>query len=187
MKHLLLSLGTLFLIACGNDKEHEITSVNSVTEVSELAAMTDISNETLDKLGASVIICLKENSFEKFTNLLPLKEDVEEIAAKYNGPAEKKKQLEAKMGETVKKIMISSKTGFDEVFNSALKANVVWKDAVFDHAEYSINKKDNLQIAQVDIFFTHKNSTFKIKVNECVNSKRGWLITDRPYWGNSKK
>lgn len=181
MKQLLL-ISVLFLFSCNNEKEHEITSVNSITEVSELDGMTDISNETLDKLGASVILCLKENSFEKFTNLLPLHEDVEEIAQKYNGPADKKKQLEAKMGETVKKIMISSKTGFDQVFNSALKENVVWKDAKFDHAEYSINKKDNLQMAAVDVYFVHNNNKYKIKIGECVNSKRGWLITDRPYW-----
>lgn len=175
-------LGVCYFTSC-SDIENDGGSDQATAEATAVE-LTEPANETLDELGASIILFLKENNFENFTSFLPVSEDVEKIAMKYKGPEEKKKELLLKMDENVKDIMIYSKTGFDEVFNNALKANVVWSDVRFSHVEYDISKKDNLESASMTIFFIHNNLNYKIYVGECVHSERGWLVTDKPQWDN---
>lgn len=183
MKYILTLLAICSLSSCSDSGNKDAS--DNATDDAVNTEITEPANETLDELGASLIMFLKENDFERFTNFLPVKEDVEKIAVKYNGPEEKKKELLLKMDENVKNIMIHSKTGFDEVFNNALKADIVWGDVKFSHVEYDINKKDNLERASMTIFFMHNNLSYKIYLGECVHSERGWLVTDKPKWDNN--
>lgn len=182
MKYTIILIGLCYLTSCA--ESGNIDDSDNGTEDASTIELTEPANETLDELGASIILFLKDNNFENFTGFLPVSEDVERIAMKYKGPEEKKKELLLKMDENVKDIMIYSKTGFDEVFNNALKANVVWSNVKFSHVEYDISKKDNLESASMTIFFIHNNLNYKIYVGECVHSERGWLVTDKPQWDN---
>lgn len=173
----------LFFAMCSQDKPGAKAADSDNDQAESVPPeISEPSNQTLDELGASLILFLKENDFEKFTSFLPTKEDAARIATQYKGETERKKQLLLKLEENVKKIMIYSKTGFDEVFNTALKSNIVWHDVRFSHVEYDINKKDNLERASMTIFFVYNNLNYKIAVGECVHSERGWLITDKPEW-----
>lgn len=185
MKHTLITLIVAFVfLSCSGGKEKMVSSENISDEQQALRELTEPANETLDELGASLILLLKENDFEKFTSFLPAKEDAEKIALQYKGAAEKKKQLLLKLEENVKKIMIYSKTGFDEVFNKALKENITWSEVNFSHVEYQINKNDNLERASMTVYFLFNNLNYRINIDECVKSDRGWLITDKPTWKN---
>ena len=183
MKNIFITLFTLLLFSYTNEKGKNNSVETTPEKTNELAQITEPVNQTLDELGASLILHLKNNDFEKFTELLPVTEDVEQIAMNYTGPEEKKKKILLSMQDKVKEIMINSKTGFDEVFNSALKEGVVWNDVNFSHVEYDIKKKDNIERASMTIFFVYSNLNYKIYIGESVNSQRGWLVTQNPEWG----
>lgn len=173
---------SILSFSCSDEKGGNNSVENSTEKTNALAEITEPANETLDELGASLILFLKDNDFEKFTDFLPVKEDVEQIAMDYTGTEEKRKEILLSMQKMVKDIMINSKTGFDEVFNNGLKANINWNEAHFSHVEYDTKKKDNIERGSMTIFFIYGNLNYKIYIGECVQSHRGWLVTQYPEW-----
>ena len=179
IKQLFFMLGTTTLLfSCGQETKNEKT-VNKKSDTLEINTPT---NATLENLSTSLINALKENHYSIIEDMLPLKEDVENIVADYEGTQKEKEEILAGADENVKKISENTRIAFDDILKKGTEAGIIWTEVTFSNAEYATKKENNIEIAVVTIIFEHKTAIHKIKIEECIKTKKGWLIFDKPKW-----
>lgn len=178
MKKVLLPLIclTVILTSCGNEEK----TVDEKTE--EAKEQSSVSNSTLEEVGASIIISLKENDSTILSELVPTKEDVIQIVSVYTGSEADKKSILAGADANTQKITANTNKAFSEIRKKGNKAGVKWDEIIFINSEYDIKKENNIEIADLKISFNDKDGVYKIRIAECIKTERGWLIFDKPQW-----
>jgi hypothetical protein len=175
---LILSFATfgLSLSSCGDGEKtaHEKTE--------EAQEQGSIENATLEQLGASFILTLKENDSTSIEDLLPAKEDFEKIVSVYSGSEEEKKSILAGSAKNAQKIRANTMQSFSDFRKKGLDSGIKWEEAAFSNAEYEVKKESNIESAKLQIVFTYKEMKYKINIDECIKTDRGWLIFDKPKW-----
>lgn len=167
---------TVFLTSCGNEEK---TADEKTKDAKELSS---VKNTTLEELGASFILSLKENDSTMLSDLVPVREDIEQIVSIYSGSEEDKKGILAGAEENTKKISDNTNKAFSEIKTKGNKAGIKWEEAEFNNAEYSIKKENNIETADLKISFNYKDMKYKIRIAECIKTERGWLVFDKPQW-----
>lgn len=169
---------TVFLFSCGQKPEEKTTE----QKISDAKQIEEPTNTTLENLSASFLMALKKNNFKSIENFLPVREDVILILSVYEGTEEEKKELLADAEDNVKKIRANTRKSFDEILKKGTEAGINWSEADFSSADYTLKKENNIEMADLTIIFTYKSLRYKIKIEECINTEKGWLIFDKPKW-----
>lgn len=165
-----------FAVSCG-DKEQ------TAAEKTEAAKdQSSIKNSTLEELSASVILAIKENHPDLLADVIATRTDIENILSIYQGTEEEKKEILAGSEENAKNILANTQQALPEIRAKAEKAGVMWEEAKFSNAEYKTKKENNIETADLLITFSFKDLNYKIQIAECIKTKRGWLIFDKPKW-----
>ncbi len=178
MKKIFLPLVCLsvFTISCGSDEK----TVNEKTIDAREQAV--VKQSTIEELGASVILAFKENDVAKLNTLFPETEDVEKIVSVYSGSEKEKKSILGGSEENTKKIQKNTIDAFSEILNKGNKEGIKWDEVVFSNVEYTTKNENNIETTDLKILFSYKENKYKIRIAECINTERGWLIFDRPQW-----
>lgn len=178
MKKLLLSLFcfTVFAMSCGNEEK----TVNKKTE--ETKEQNSIKQTTLEELGASVIYAIKENDSTLLSDLLPEKEDVEQLMVVYAGSENEKNNIVDKSEENTYKIRDNTYKAFLKIREKGNQIGINWEEALFSNVEYTTKKENNIETTDLKILFSYNDRQYTIHIAECIKTKRGWLIFDRPQW-----
>lgn len=178
MKKILLPIFCVatFAIGCGNEEK----TVNENTE--DAKEQRSVKQSTLEELGASVILALKENDSTLLADLLPEKEDVEQLMIVYAGGVNERKNIVAASEENTGKIRDNTYKAFSKIREKGNKTGIKWEEIVFSNAEYTTTKENNIETTDLKIFFSNKDKKYTIHIAECIKTKRGWLIFDRPQW-----
>lgn len=166
-----------YLSACGNDGEK--TAHEKTMEAQE---QSSIKNTTLEELAASFIIAIKENDSSGIEDLLPTQEDFENIVSVYSGSEEDKKAILAGSEENSKKIRTNTMQSFTDILKKGQDAGIKWKEAAFSNTEYTVKKENNIETARLQIVLDYKGMKYKLGIDECIKTERGWLIFDKPKW-----
>lgn len=166
----------VFTTSCGDSEKNP----DGKTELEKEKIV--ILNSTMEELGASVILSLKMNDSTMLFNLLPVKEDVEQIVSTYTGSEDDKKSILDGADENTKKISSNTYESFSEIKEKGNNIGIKWKDVVFANVEYTMTNENNIEAAEAEILFTHKETTYKIYISECIKTSHGWLIFDKPQW-----
>ncbi len=140
------------------------------------------ANSTLEELGASFILALKESDSKAISDFLPTKEDVENIILVYEGTGNEKKEILSGSEENTEKIKTNTLQSIDEIIKKGKNAGINWEDVSFTNSEYEIKKEHKIESVDLTIAFTYKSLTYKIQIAECIKTNRGWLIFDKPQW-----
>lgn len=178
MKKLLLSLFcfAVFAMSCGNEEK----TVNKKTE--ETKEQNSIKQTTLEELGASVIYAIKENDSTLLSDLLPEKEDVEQLMVVYAGSENEKNNIVDKSEENTYKIRDNTYKAFLKIREKGNQIGINWEEALFSNVEYTTKKENNIETTDLKILFSYNDRQYTIHIAECIKTKRGWLIFDRPQW-----
>jgi len=178
MKKLFVSLicVAVLISSCGSEEKTADEKTKDAQEQSS------VENSTLEELGASIILALKENDSTMLSDLVPVREDVEQIVSIYTGSEEDKKGILAGADENTKKIAANTNKAFSEIRAKGDKAGIKWEEVVFSNSEYSTKKENNIETADLKISFTYKDMKYKVRIAECIKTERGWLIFDKPQW-----
>lgn len=178
MKKLLLPLFclTAFAMSCGNEEK----TVNKKTE--EPKEQNSIKQTTLEELGASVIFALKENDSTLLSDLLPEREDVEQLMVVYAGAENEKNNIVDKSEENTYKIRDNTYKAFSKIREKGNQNGINWEEVVFSNAEYTTKKENNIETTDLKILFSYNDTQYTIRIAECIKTTRGWLIFDKPQW-----
>lgn len=178
MKKILLPIfcAAILAIGCGNEEK----TVNEKTE--EAKAQSSIKQNTLEELGASVILALKENDSTLLSDLLPEKVDVESLMSVYSGSEEEKQNILAGSEENTNKIQKNTYEAFLKILEKGNQNGINWEEVVFTNAEYTTKKENNIETTDLKILFSYNDMEYAIHIAECIKTKRGWLIFDKPQW-----
>lgn len=167
-----------FLYACGQ-KPEEKTVEEKMSDAKEIEKP---ANTTLENLSASFLIALKENNYNAIEQFLPLKEDIGKIVTIYEGTEKEKKEILAGAEENAKKIRENTHKSFEEILKKGIDAGINWQESIFSNAEYILKKENNIETAALAIIFNYKGLRYKITIEECIHTEKGWLIFDKPKW-----
>lgn len=167
---------TAFAMSCGNEEK----TVNEKTE--EAKEQNSIKQNTLEELGASFIFALKENDSTLLSDLLPEKEDVEQLMIVYAGAENEKKNIVDASKENTDKIRENTYKAFSKILKKGNEVGIDWDEVVFSNAEYTTKKENNIETTDLKIFFSYNDMKHTIHIAECIKTKRGWLIFDKPQW-----
>lgn len=178
MKKLLLPIFCLAALAMSCENEGK--TVNEKTE--EAKEQNSIKQTTLEELGASFILALKENDSTLLSDLLPKKEDVELLMTVYQGSEEEKKHIIADSEKNTREIRDNTNEAFTQIHEKGNKNGIVWKEVIFSNAEYTTQKENNIETTDLKIFFSHNSKKYTLHISECIKTERGWLIFDSPQW-----
>ncbi len=138
---------------------------------------------TPDLLAQKVLESIKEKSIGSFLRLaITPAEFVETVELQKNEKSilklSKREMLEWWLQDLVK-----IQKRFYSVIEEGEKNGIKWEHAVFEHAEYKIEKKKPVIFASyIDIVFSCNKKLFKIRLDDCVKLERGWLMVDKIIW-----
>lgn len=166
----------VFTIGCGSEEK----TVNEKTE--DAKEQRSIKQSTLEELGASIILALKANDSTLLSDLLPEKEDVEQLMIVYAGGENEKKNIVDASEENTDKIRDNTYKAFSKIREKGNKTGIKWEEVIFSNAEYTTKKENNIETTDLKIFFSFKDKKYTIHIAECIKTKRGWLIFDKPQW-----
>ena len=139
-----------------------------------------------DDLGRGVLNALKKKDVEQFLRFFPTKDDWQGIVSLIPpdmSPEEKEnvkkriKNIIARWDDSIKRFRGS----FYEIYERGIKEGVDWETATYDSVEYK-PRVEMVEISDIDLLFSSSNIKYSIKLDDCLNFKRGWLIMDRLYW-----
>lgn len=125
---------------------------------------------TPEMLGERVVIALNTNDKEAFSSyFITPKELHEEFTPKEEGFVDYYKA----------KYAFSTNSAFDIVRKEGQYRGVDWGKAKFNFVQYKVLERDNIQKADIYVFFTSVNDTFVLKLDDCHPvMDRGWRLFD---------
>ncbi|MCK5056375.1 MAG: hypothetical protein KAT34_06960 [Candidatus Aminicenantes bacterium] len=139
-------------------------------------------NDTPEQFGELIFNTLKSNDIEKFSNYIPTQEDFKKLLVQSSYDEETKKKSLAGCSEIIKKMNEELIEDFTSVRREAEKAGIDWSKTKFVRVEYEVEKKDDIEIVDIYIIFTYIGLSYKIKLDDCVKSHRGWLPNGYISW-----
>lgn len=74
------------------------------------------------------------------------------------------------------------KKRFKEIIEKGEKLGIVWKNVKFESIQ-GPNKNKNYEGMQSDeiyVFFSYNSRTYKLTLDDCYRTSRGWLMSDEP-------
>lgn len=165
-----------FTVGCGNEEK----TVNKKTD--DAKEQNEVKQTTLEELGASVVLALKENDSSMLSELLPKKEDVESLMLIYTGSEKEKKNILAGSEKNTNKIRENTNKAFSKIHEKGNAVGIIWEEVVFSDAEYTTKKENNIETTNLKILFSYNDLKYNIDIAECIKTERGWLIFDKPQW-----
>ena len=141
---------------------------------SYLHAQTNFT--TPEILGEKTFDAIKNIDLETFIKFAINETDKKELLEKIK-PEEKKEA-----GDVMSYYMYKWKYDGDKAINDlhriGREKGVDWKKATFEKVEYEIIEREGMQKADIYILFKSENSPYKIKLDDCRPTSRGWILID---------
>lgn len=137
--------------------------------------------QTPDGLANAVLSALKANSYPRFVaNILTLQDIIDAVRAE--GSATDREEVKKKFGENLKNVAQYAKRGWDAVRASAERAGVIWSGAKYSRVEFRMKRESGLDAADIDLIFEHRGLEYRIKLDICVKTPKGWRLINAITW-----
>lgn len=142
-----------------------------------------------DDLGRGVLNALKVKDVEKFLRFYPTKDDWQGLVSLIppETPPKEKESVKKHTEKAIARRDVSIQKfrgSFDEVYERGTKEGVNWETAKYVSIEYK-PRVEMVEIADIEFLFSSNNTKYRIKLDDCLNFKRGWLIRDRIFWAGA--
>lgn len=81
----------------------------------------------------------------------------------------------------IAKMVKRFKRRFTEIIEEGEAAGIAWSKTKFEYIE---GPNDDtfmgLQADEIYVFFSYESTTYKLRLDDCYKSSRGWLMSDEP-------
>lgn len=121
----------VFMTNCGNEEKTADIKTEKAKEQSS------VRQGNLEELGASVILALKKNDSTLLSELLPEKEDVEQLMTVYAGAEKEKRSIVDGSEENTRNIRENTNKAFSKIRDKGIKSGIKWEEIIFSNAEYN--------------------------------------------------
>ncbi len=155
-------------------------------KIRKLTPQKVVAPISADGLGKGVLNSLKMKDVAQFLRFFPSKEDWQGLVSLI--PPDMSSEEKENVKKQIKKVIVRMdasiqrfRRSFYEIYERGTKEGVNWETATYDSVEYK-PRVEMVEISDIDLLFSSNNIKYSIKLDDCLNFKRGWLIRDRLYW-----
>lgn len=172
---------------CVSEERAEETSARSVDEpVLEDNAGRIVGNADLttpEGLAQAVLQALREDDYETFSSFVPTTQDIIAMA-KERGASDSdvQKYVSAELNENLRNNIKKAKDGWDEVRERGQDAGIIWSDTSYSRVDYKMKQERGIKKADIVVVFTFRGVDYRFELDDCVQTGRGWLMTDNMNW-----
>ena len=167
----------VLLVACGLSK-FVVSGETQMSGTSPLAADTSQPKY----LGEAAFNALAQNKKSDFAKLSPTKQEMINLAKVSLSEKQRQRVLNGldALFEKKHRIMAAS---FTSIRERAERDGVDWTTAEFKDLEYANPKKrDGVQKMDIDVMFRCNGTTFKLRLDDCLQINNRWIIWDSMRW-----
>lgn len=113
---------------------------------------------------------LYEDDYEDFYGNSELgQEDKERLITKYCGPGYVDERVER------------FKKRFPEIIEQGKAEGIFWANTQFEYVEGPNNPSIyGMQADEIYVIFSHESKLYKLRLDDCLKTSRGWLMSDEP-------
>ncbi len=138
-------------------------------------------NETPEQLGKIIYNSFLNDSIEVFKKYIMTADDFIKLLDSSSYSEKKKEKFVKKYNEDIPVIFNQIVENFSEVKTEAKTNMIDWKNIEFDKIEYKDGRSTYMHYAYVNLVFNYKGTKYFIRLNDCLNTERGWLISGNVY------
>lgn len=146
---------------------------------------TDLKKmEFPSELALAVFISLKNDNYREFYKCIADKEDMEKILKikRYESETQKERAL-AMIDDFLYSLRRDAKASFEKVIEDGEDYNIIWEEAVFDEAEYFIEREDKISMTDITVYFRYLDDNYYMfKIIGCMKSHKGWKLFGELKW-----
>lgn len=139
---------------------------------------------TPEKLGTFVFEAFQKNDVEMALDFILYSADYEAVFSQADDlSAEEKEKLIAKYNDPtrIEELVNRFKDRFDEIIKEGISLGIVWEQAQFEYIkEPSPNAEHIIQAGEIYIVFSYEEKLYEIRLDDCIKTPRGWLMSDEP-------
>ena len=133
-------------------------------------------------LGEAAFNALAQNNKSDFAKLRPQKQEMIDLARVSVSEKQRSRILNGLDSLFEKKTRITEDS-FKSIREKAKRDGVDWTTAEFKDIEYANPKKrDGVQKMDIDVMFQSNGTTFKLRLDDCLQINDRWIIWDSMRW-----
>lgn len=145
------------------------------------------ARENLDSpeaLGRAVLEALKSGDYTSFADLMLTMQDAESLfESNHRAVTEEMRRYVLKeFGPKIKEMIQATREGWDAVRLKAKQAGIVWSATSYARVEFKMKRVDNVDTADIYLVFEHGAVDYKIKLDDCLKTPRGWRVRAAMIW-----
>jgi len=170
--------GMLVLLVASVIAKFVVSGETQMPRTSLIAA--DTSNPKY--LGEAAFNALAQNKKSDFAKLRPQKQEMIDLAKVSLSEKQRERVLSGLDSLFAKKTRITEDS-FNSIRERAERDGVDWSTAEFKEIEYANPKKrDGVQKMDIDVMFRSNGTTFKLRLDDCLQINDRWIIWDSMRW-----
>jgi len=82
----------------------------------------------------------------------------------------------------LKKLNEKMYNAFNKIRVRGRRAGIDWNEAEYQTITSKTKERDNIESGDIYIIFSFKGVNYRIKLDDCIKTNRGWLMSDDPSW-----
>ncbi len=138
-------------------------------------------NDSVEHLGQTIFNAFVNDNFDEFKKYIITFDDRVALLDSTNFSEVKKNAYLRKYDEETPELAKTIEGYFASVKNQAKEKNIVFKKVEFEKVEYRLSKYTNNTYALVNIVFNYNNVKYFIRLLDCINTNRGWVMSGDVY------
>ena len=140
------------------------------------------SHKTPEDLGETVLDTLKDEDFDNFEKFVATPSDLKWIIEKSDREDSWKEKELKELDDFGKRALEVNKENFERTLKAGEEAGIKWSKVKFVDVDYDIEKERGIESADIIIVLEYKESKYRVKIDDCLKTKRGWVTTDGLRW-----
>lgn len=137
-----------------------------------------------EDLAQNVLEAFREKDVEKALRFILYESDYADFYENTTLKAPEKKRLIDKTtsSEFINEKVKRFRKRFWGIIDGGEKSGIVWKDVKFDYIEGPKRGKilHGAEADEIYVFFSHQTEKYKLTLDDCFKTSRGWLMSDEP-------
>lgn len=139
---------------------------------------------TPEVLGKNVLQALRKRDIDHFMNFVVKQKYLEELIEVV--PQHSKRQIKDGI-QKLPEILESIRKTFLSTSERGIENRIKWELTKFESVKYNVDKDNEIEEADIYMIFSYKGICYKIQIDDCIKTKRGWLNTDGISWSGKEE
>ncbi|MFH0734291.1 MAG: hypothetical protein V1773_07240 [bacterium] len=138
-------------------------------------------NNTPEELGITIFQSFLNNNIEEFKKYIMTADDFIKLLDSSSYSEKKKAKYIIKYNNDIPVIYKQIVNDFTLVKDEAKNNKIDWDKIEFEKIEYKDGRSIYMRYAHINLIFNYNGTKYFIRLNDCLNTARGWLISGNVY------